>query len=77
MPILTQLIQILSDKAILYPEQIQISDTLKDIGLDSLDIIQLVREIEDHFEITLPESAYPDPTTTVATLHDAIQKATP
>ena len=77
MPTLSALIQILSDKAILYPEQIQISDTLKDIGLDSLDIIQLVHEIEDHFEITLPESAYPDPTTTVATLHATLQKATP
>ena len=32
MPTLSALIQILSDKAILYPEQIQISDTLKDIG---------------------------------------------
>jgi acyl carrier protein len=75
MPTLTALIKILSDKAIIYPEQIQLSDTLKDIGLDSLDIIEVAHEIEDHFQIDLPESAFPDPTTTVATLHDAIQSA--
>jgi acyl carrier protein len=66
------LIALLADFACVPPESVNFTDNLADIGLDSLDHTQLILELEEHFEIELPESA---DLTTVAALHDAIQQA--
>ena len=73
-PTLTNLIALLADYACVPPETSQFTDTLADIGLDSLDHVQLIQEIEEQFEIEIPaeDAAH---LTTVAALHDAIQQA--
>lgn len=74
-PTLENLLSLLADIAVVEPSSINFADTLSDIGLDSLDCVQFANEIDEHFEVELPETAQPEPTTTVADLHDAIQKA--
>ena len=66
---LSNLISLLADYACVPPESINLTDNLADHGIDSLDHAQIILEIEEHFEIELPESA---DLTTVAALHDAI-----
>ncbi|MBR1676082.1 MAG: acyl carrier protein [Clostridia bacterium] len=39
------------DKAEITPD----SDVVKDLGADSLDIVQMLMELEDQFGITVPE----------------------
>jgi acyl carrier protein len=57
------------------PQSIDFTDTLGDLGLDSFDIIVLVLDVEDHFQIELPETRHPETTTSIAELHDTIQAA--
>lgn len=57
------------------PQSIDSAHTLGDLGLDSFDIILLVFDVEDHFQIELPETAHPERHTTVADLHESIQAA--
>lgn len=71
---LTNLTALLADFACVPPESINFTDALADIGLDSLDHVQLIQEIEEHFEIEFPAEQAAD-LTTVALLHDAIQAA--
>ena len=72
-PTLTNLRSLIAEHAVIDADQIGITDTLADIGLDSLDIIELVLEIEEHFEIEIAEDQYPDTSTSVAHLHDLIE----
>ena len=69
---LTNLISLVADYACVPEESILISDQLADHGIDSLDHAQLIIEVEDLFEIELPQLA---DLTTIATLHDAIVAA--
>jgi acyl carrier protein len=69
---LTNLISLVADYACVPEESISISDQLADHGIDSLDHAQLIIEVEDLFEIELPQLA---DLTTIATLHDAIVAA--
>ncbi len=55
-------------------EGIGFTDTLASLGLDSIDLIQITLEIEEHFKIELPERES-HCGLTVADLHDAIQQA--
>lgn len=71
---LTNLISLLAAYACVPPDSIGCTDSLADIGLDSLDHAQLLLEIGEHFEIDLPEEQACE-LTTIAALHDAIQQA--
>ncbi len=73
-PTLTNLIALLADYACVPEDSIGLLDSLADIGLDSLDHVQLIQEIEEQFEIELPAEQAAE-LTTVALLHDAIQAA--
>lgn len=68
---LTNLISLVADYASVPEESISISDNLADHGIDSLDHCQLIIEVEDLFEIEIPDAIAPT-LTTVAALHDAI-----
>ena len=72
---LTRLRSLIAEHAVIDADQIGHADTLGSLGLDSLDIIELVLDVEEHFEIDLPETSHPETTTSIADLHDAIQKA--
>lgn len=70
---LTHLIHILADYACVPEESIVFTEPLAAIGLDSLDLVPLMLEIEDHFRIDIPVTRPVQATTTVAELHDLIQ----
>ena len=39
-------------------DSIQRHTTMQDLGADSLDIVEVVMEIEEEFDITIPDSAF-------------------
>ncbi|OOG50156.1 phosphopantetheine-binding protein [Rhodanobacter sp. C01] len=59
------------DVAIIKPES-----TLKDLGIASLEAIELIFDIEEHFDITFPDQQGANfDSDTVQSLIDAVQKA--
>jgi hypothetical protein len=64
---LTAIKALIADFAVLDVAQIRPADTLGDLGLDSLDLIQLVLEIE------VPEARHPETSTRISEIHDLIQ----
>lgn len=73
-PTLTNLIALLADYACVPEDSIVFSEPLSAIGIDSLDHAKILVEIEDQFEIELPEEEALE-LTTVAALYAAIKKA--
>ena len=53
------------DKAEITPD----SDVVKDLGADSLDVVQMLMELEDQFGITVPE----EEATEIKTVADIIK----
>lgn len=49
--------------------------TLKDLGVDSLDAIEILFEIEEHFDVTLPDRDPDFDTNSVQGLIDAVDVA--
>lgn len=58
------------DAAVLKPEA-----TLKDLGVDSLDAIEIIFDIEEHFDITLPDRDPDFDADSVQGLVNAVQAA--
>ena len=75
-PTLEKILNIIAEQAQLEPELIGTFDTLKALGIDSLDLIQIVIDLEEEFGIEIPESDYPAVTTSIAQLHDLIKQLT-
>lgn len=50
-----RVIELVRDKAILEDEPITEESNLKDLGLDSLDCIELSIQLESEFEVVIPE----------------------
>ena len=48
--------------------------TLKDLKIESLDAVQIIFEIEDHFKITMPDRDPSFDTESVKGLVDAVEK---
>ena len=46
---------IIAKEAHIPPEKITLQSTLKDLEIDSLDVVQIIFELEDRFGITLPD----------------------
>ncbi len=57
---LYELIQPYSEQSIVLSEQTRIMD---DVGLDSMKVMELVMQIEDHFDVSVPLNILPDVTT--------------
>jgi acyl carrier protein len=57
---LFELIRPYSDPNIVITEQTRIMD---DIGLDSMNVMELVMQIEDHFDVSVPLNILPDVST--------------
>ncbi|KRE88428.1 phosphopantetheine-binding protein [Frateuria sp. Soil773] len=58
------------DAATLKPES-----TLKDLGVASLDAIEVIFDIEEHFDVTFPDQGTNFDTDTVQHLIDAVRSA--
>jgi acyl carrier protein len=54
MSIKDQVIAIIADQAMLDPSDIKMENTLADIGIDSLGLVESIFAIEESFDITVP-----------------------
>jgi acyl carrier protein len=72
-----QVIGIIARQAKLDPALVTPTATLKDLGVASLDAIEIIFDIEEHFGITLPDRAADFDADTVQGLIDAIHTALP
>lgn len=45
------------------PSEVQPKTSLGDLHLDRLDAVELVMELEEHFEISIPDSEFTSPST--------------
>ncbi|MEM6311818.1 MAG: phosphopantetheine-binding protein [Pseudomonadota bacterium] len=61
MSIQDQVIAIIAEQAMLEPSDIKVEQTLEDIGMDSLGLVESIFAIEETFDITVPFNAN-DPT---------------
>ena len=57
MSIKDQVIAIIADQAMLEPSDIAMDNTLADIGIDSLGLVESIFAIEESFDITVPFNA--------------------
>ena len=48
-----KVIEIIAEKALLKPIEIELDSTINDLGLDSLGIVETVFALEEHFEIDI------------------------
>ncbi len=55
-------------------EKITLGSTLKDLEIDSLDIVQIIFEVEDRFGITLPDKDPAIDTDSVSGLIAAVER---
>ena len=57
MRIETQVIDIISQQALLEPSDVTTDSTLEDLGIDSLGLVESIFAIEEAFDITVPFNA--------------------
>lgn len=57
MSIKDKVIAIIADQAMLDPSDIALDNTLEDIGIDSLGLVESIFAIEEAFDITVPFNA--------------------
>jgi acyl carrier protein len=65
---------IISKEAGIDPGKISLDSTLKDLEIQSLDAVQIIFEIEDHYKITLPDRDPNFDTESVKGLVDAVER---
>lgn len=65
---------IISKEAGIDRAKISLDSTLKDLEIQSLDAVQIIFEIEDHFKITLPDRDPNFDTDSVKGLVEAVEK---
>lgn len=57
MSIKDQVIAIIAEQAMLEPSEIKMDQTLEDIGIDSLGLVESIFAIEETFDISVPFNA--------------------
>lgn len=57
MSIQQQVIAIIAEQAMLEPSDIALDNTLEDLGIDSLGLVESIFAIEESFDITVPFNA--------------------
>jgi acyl carrier protein len=71
-----QVFDIIAKQAKIDVATIKSESTLKDLGIASLEAIELIFDIEEHFDITFPDQQGANfDSDTVQSLVDAVQKA--
>lgn len=74
-----QVIAILAEQAVLEPKDVSMDQTLEDLGIDSLGVVESIFAIEEAFDISVPFNAN-DPTdsefdiSSVASIVGAVEK---
>lgn len=57
MNIASQVIEIISEQALLKPEEITMDSSPADLGIDSLGLVEAIFAIEERFDISVPFNA--------------------
>ena len=57
MSIQDQVVAIIAEQALLEPEDVKMTDTLGDLGIDSLGLVESIFAIEEAFDISVPFNA--------------------
>ena len=52
-----QVVAIIAEQALLEPEDVKMTDTLGDLGIDSLGLVESIFAIEEAFDISVPFNA--------------------
>ncbi len=73
-PIRDAIFGIIAKEANIDIGKISLDSTLKDLDIQSLDAVQIIFEIEDHFKITLPDRDPNFDTDSVKGLVEAVEK---
>ncbi len=55
--ITTRVIAIIAEQAVLEPEDVSLDQTLEDLGIDSLGLVESIFAIEEAFDISVPFNA--------------------
>lgn len=81
MSIQDQVIAIIAEQALLEPGDVKLADTLEDLGIDSMGVVESIFAIEETFDINVPFNANePDASdfdiSTVASIIAGITKLT-
>lgn len=64
--VLADVKRIIAEHMEMAAERIRDGDDLeRDVGCDSLDVVEIVMEIEEHFDVTVPDEAAQDARTVV------------
>jgi acyl carrier protein len=50
-----EVIQIVAEKLKREPDSVKDTHTLQDLGADSLDIVEIIMNVEDHFDIAIDD----------------------
>ena len=75
----TRVIEIIAEQAVLEPADIKLEQTLEDLGLDSMALVEAIFSIEESFDIQVPFNANdPDQSdfdvSSVASIVTAVEK---
>ena len=57
MDVQDRVIAIIAEQAVMEPEDIKLTDTLEDLGIDSLGLVESIFAIEEAFDISVPFNA--------------------
>ena len=57
MDVAAQVIEIIAEQALLEPSDVTVSQSLEDLGIDSLGLVESIFAIEEAFDITVPFNA--------------------
>lgn len=52
-----RIVEILAEQALMEPKDVKLDATLKDLGLDSLGLVEAIFAIEEAFDISIPYNA--------------------
>lgn len=52
-----KIVEIIAEQAVLEPSDIKLTDTLEDLGIDSLGLVESIFAIEEAFDISVPFNA--------------------
>ena len=52
-----RVVAILAEQAVLQPEDVEMDQTLEDLGIDSLGLVECIFSIEEEFDIQVPFNA--------------------
>jgi len=57
MSVKDKVIEIIAEQAVLEPEDVSLDNTLEDLGIDSLGLVESIFTIEEEFDIQIPFNA--------------------